>query len=165
MNNNQIKFPFYAKLSFLLVSLTIITFFIYVAHSIILPILISMLFAVLLRPVVRFCSRKLRFPHVLAVLTSVLLFMICISSIVLFVSWRIGDIANDWDKIQANVQTHYENLQSWIERKFNISYDEQLKYIQKAEENSLSKGASIMGNTLSSFTDFLMSSKNMWELK
>lgn len=156
MTNNEIKFPFYAKLFFVLASLSIIGFIVYVAHSIITPILISMLFAILLRPVVRFCRNRLRFPHVLAALTAVVLFGLCLLGILIFVSYGISDMASDWDKIKANLEIHFSNLQSWIEKKFNITSLEQQQYIKEAEQKSLSKGASIMSNTILSFTDFLM---------
>ena len=46
-----IQFPFYAKFAFMLVILVVITFIVYVGQCVILPLLMALLFAILLRPV------------------------------------------------------------------------------------------------------------------
>lgn len=152
---SELQFPFYARLAFILISLTLIFLFLALAHGILVPILMAMLFAILLRPVVCFFNLRLRFPHVIAVMISVLLFILLIGGIIFFVSWKVGDIANDWDNIKANLNTHYHNIQGWIKQRFNISYVEQQRYIQQAGKNNL-PGTDAIGSTMSSFTDVLM---------
>jgi predicted PurR-regulated permease PerM len=151
----ELQFPFYAKLAFVLLSIGLILLFVYVAHDILVPILLALLFAILLRPVVCFFSLRLRFPHVIAVMISVILFILVIGGIIFFVSWKVGDIANDWDSIKANLDTHYHNIQRWVKQRFNISYVEQQRYIQQAGKNNL-PGTDAIGSTMSSFTDVLM---------
>lgn len=153
---NEIKFPFYVRLACILISLAIIFFFLSVANEILVPILLSMLFAILLRPLVSFYNVRLRFPHVLAVLISVLIFILVISGIIFFISWKITDIADDWNKIKGNLLIHYHSIQQWVKQSFHISYYEQEKYIQQASKNSLTGGPAIVGNTLSSFTSVLL---------
>ena len=153
--NRELKFPFYAQLAFVLLSLSIVTVFLYVAHGILIPILLAMLFAILLRPLVCFLNQKLRLPHVIAVMTSVILFVLVIGGILFFVSWKITDIADDWDKIKSNLNIHYHNIQHWIKQSFHISYIQQQKYIQQASKDSL-PGTEVIGNTMSSFTDVLL---------
>lgn len=153
--NNTIKFPFYAKLAFILLSIVIIIGVLYVGHQIFVPILLALLFAILLRPIVNFFSKKLRFPHVLSAIVAVILFILFIAGIITFVSWQIGDIASDWDKIQENVVMHFHNLQQWVKQKFDISYKEQNKYIKQATEGS---GENVLnGGTLNSFTNTIFS--------
>src|SRR6218665_1440340 len=151
----ELHFPFYARLAFVLISISLILFFLYVAHGILVPILMALLFAILLRPVVCFFNLRLRFPHVIAVMIAVLLFILLIGGIIFFVSWKVGDIANDWDSIKANLDTHYHNIQRWVKQRFNISYVEQQRYLQQAGKNNL-PGSGAIGNTMSSFTDVLM---------
>lgn len=153
--NKEYGFPGYARTAFVLISLTLIVTFLYVAHGILVPILMAMLFAILLRPVVCFLNKKLRFPHVIAVMTAVVLFVLVIVGVLFFVSWKIGDMASDWDSIQANLNTHYHNIQRWVKEEFGISYREQAKYIQQAGEGTL-PGKDVIGSTMSSFTDVLL---------
>ena len=69
--NDIIKLPFYAKLTLVLLSLISLTYIFYIGQDILIPILMSFLFAILLRPIVLFFKTKLHFPHVLAVMITV----------------------------------------------------------------------------------------------
>ena len=148
--HTTIKFPFYAKLAFILLSLSLIVAFIYLGQQVLVPIMLALLFAILLRPVVNFLNAKLKFPHVIAAIVSVFLFLLFIAGIVFFVSWQVGDMASDWDKIKENINTHYHTIQKWVSQHLNISYNQQQKYVEQATKGSFDKGG--MGSTLSSFT-------------
>jgi predicted PurR-regulated permease PerM len=139
-----------------MLGLALLTAFLYLAQHILIPLLLSLMFAILLRPVVVFLSKRLRFPHVIAALTSVLLFVLLIVLIAFFVFWQISDLANDWNNIKQNMTIHYHHLQEWVRQHFHISYLEQKEYIEKATEDSFPAGEKI-GNTLSSFSDVLLS--------
>lgn len=153
--NKDTRLPGYVRLGFVLINLTLIGFILYVAHSILIPILLALLFAILLRPLVCFFNRKLHFPHVIAVMTAVVLFVLVIVGVLFFVSWKISDMASDWDSIKRNLTIHYHHLQYWINDQLNISYTEQARYLQQAGEGTL-PGKDIIGSTMSSFTDVLL---------
>lgn len=150
------KLPNYAKLAFNLLSLTLIIALLYVGHTIIVPVLMSLLFAILLRPVVRFLNVKLRFPHVIAVLVAVVIFVLLIAGIVLFVSNQVGAISEDWDTIKGNLEKHYHHLQKWVKQTLNLSYKEQEKYIKQATNGSMTGQSTIVGNTISNFTEVVL---------
>ena len=156
MEHQHIKFPPYAKLAFILMSLAVIIIILYIGQNILIPILLALLFAILLRPVVHFLNRKLKFPHVIAALVSVTLFVFFIIAIILFISWQISDIANDWNKIKFNIAIHYEHIQHWIEQRFHLSYNKQQSYIDQVAKDSINGNNELMGNTLSSFSDVLL---------
>lgn len=154
--NQATQFPFYAKLAFTLVSLISITAIFYLGQDIIVPLLMAMLFAILLRPVVVFLNGKLKFPHVLAVIFSVLLFVLIFIGLFYFISVQIGDMANDWGKIKSNLETHFKNLQELVHDNFNLSRREQQKLIDDATKDSVNTGKELVGVTLLSFTDIFM---------
>ncbi|MDR6968576.1 putative PurR-regulated permease PerM [Flavobacterium arsenatis] len=153
--NEIYKFPFYAKLAFVLLSLISIFFIFYIGQGIIIPILMAILFSILLRPIMLFLKSKLRFPHILAVIVSVLLFVMFIVGIITFLSWQISDFVSDWDKIQTNIKIHIANIQMYVRDHFNISTKEQEEYINSATSDSLKSGKEMLGSTLMSFTDTL----------
>ncbi|MEO5643929.1 MAG: AI-2E family transporter [Bacteroidia bacterium] len=150
------KLPGYAKLAFILLSISLIIAMLYLGQAIFVPVLMSLLFAILLRPVVRFLNLKLRLPHVIAVLISVVLFVMLIAGIVLFVSNQVGAISNDWETIKSNLVTHYHHIQQWTKQTLNISYKEQEKYINQAKANTMKGEGTIVGSTISNFTDILL---------
>ncbi|MDI1255797.1 MAG: AI-2E family transporter [Flavobacterium sp.] len=154
--NETIKFPFYAKITFILVMLIAIFYFLYIAQGILIPLILGFLFAVLLRPVMLFFKKRMHFPHILAVILTVLLFVAFIVGIIAFLSIQISDFTNDWDKIQHNFKIHISHLQVYIREHFNISNREQQKYINDATNDTMKNGKEIIGNTLMSFTDTLL---------
>lgn len=150
------KHPFYQRLSLVLLSLSIIVIILYLGGNIIMPLLLAMLFAILLRPVVIFFNKKLKIPHVIAVLISVLLFVVFVLSIIFFISWQVTDFVEDWPKIKHNMTVNYENLQRWIKDSFNISYKKQETYIESVKNDSLTNKKELVGNTLSTFSTTLL---------
>lgn len=152
---HKLELPFYARLGFNLINIALIFTFLYIAQGILIPILLALLFAILLRPVVCFFNRRLKLPHVIAVIIAVFLFVLLIGGIIFFVSWKISDMASDFDQIKSNLNIHYHNIQVWIKQKFGISYTQQQRYIQQAGRENM-PGTEIIGNTMSSFTDVLL---------
>ncbi len=153
--NDTVQFPFYAKLALTLISLIAFFVIFYFSQSIILPILIAMLFAILLRPVGAFLESKLRLPHILATLLSVLLMVLVVAGIFTFISIQIVEMASDWDKIRGNFKIHLAELQAMIRDKFNLSEVEQKNLIDDATKDSM-KGSTVISTTLLSFTDMLV---------
>ncbi|SDK41491.1 AI-2E family transporter [Flavobacterium noncentrifugens] len=156
MNNSTLHFPFYAKFAFTLLSLVLILGSFYLAQSIVIPLLMSLLFAILLRPVVIFFNLKLHLPHVIAVILSVILFVLFFVGIMYFISLQIGDMANDWGKIKQNVSIHANNLQEFVRERFNLSKTEQKRLLNDATKGSMETGKQIVSTTLLSFSDVLV---------
>ncbi|MDD3004817.1 AI-2E family transporter [Flavobacterium sp.] len=156
MHSSTLKLPFYVKLSLTLVSLVSIFFILYIAREIIIPLLMALLFAILLRPCCAFLHHKLKFPHVIAAMACVILFVILILGVLTFVSWEIVDFGNDWNKIKENFSIHVSSLQQYVKDNFNISTYDQEKYIKDATDDTVKSGKEILGTTILSFTDTLV---------
>ncbi len=154
--SKTIQLPFYAKLTFLLLALISLLFVFYIGQGILVPIIMSFLFAILLYPMVQFLKSKLRFPNVLAVMIAVILFVLFFVGLFVFLSFQISDFTEDYDKIEKNLTIHLANIQDYIRTNFNLSSSEQKEYIDTATEDSMEKGKEIIGTTLMSFTDTLL---------
>lgn len=154
--NDISKFPFYAKLTLVLLGIIAIIFIFYIGQDILVPIMMSFLFAILLYPIVQFLKSTLYFPHVFAVMIAVLLFVLFFIGLFVFLSYQISDFAEDFDKIEKNINIHLRNIQGFIRDNFHLSSREQKQYIDTATEDSMEKGKEIIGTTLMSFTDTLV---------
>lgn len=152
----KLRLPFYAKFAFVLLIIISLLGICYIGQGILSPLLLALLFAILLRPVSGFMTNRLRVPHVLASLITVLLFMLFFVAIFYFISVQLADMANDWDTIKNNLNQHYSNIQNYIKDTFNVSKGEQDKMVSKASSGSMDSGKQLMGTTLLSFTDSLM---------
>ena len=153
---DSIQFPFYAKLAFVLLSLISLFTILYLGQDIIVPILMSLLFAILLRPIAHFLKERWHFPHVLAVTCTVIFFVLMVIGILFFISWQISDIANDWDAIQTNLSIHFETIQKFVSSNFNLNNVEQKVLIDNASKNVLESGKNIIGTSLVSVSDVIL---------
>jgi predicted PurR-regulated permease PerM len=154
--DEAIKLPFYARLTVILLCLILFCFIFYIGQGIIIPILLAFIFAILLRPVVLFLKRKLRFPHVLSVIASVSLFVLVIVGIVAIISVQVSDIVSDFNKIERNLSIHARHIQIYIRDNFHVSSRDQNKYFDDATADSFQKGKGLIGSTLMSFSDTLL---------
>ncbi len=153
--NETVQFPFYAKLALTLISLIAIFVIFYFSQSIIVPILIAMLFAIMLRPIGSFLHSKLHLPHIIATILSVLLMVVVVTGIFTFISIQVVEMASDWDKIRGNFKIHTSELQHLIRDKFNLTEVEQKNIIDDATKDSI-KSSALISTTLLSFTDMLV---------
>lgn len=151
-----LRFPFYAKLTFVLLSLISIFTIFYIGQNIIIPIIMALLFAILLRPVAHFLKGKWHFPHLLAVTCTVIFFVLIVIGILYFISWQISDIVNDWDAIQTNLSIHFNSFQKFISSNFNLNNVEQKVLIDSASKNVMESGKNIIGTSLVSFSDIIL---------
>lgn len=151
-----IKLPFYAKLTFILLAILLSGFLFYIGQGIIIPIILAFLFAIILRPLVLFFKIKLRFPHIIAVMIAVLVFVAIIIGVFTYISFQATDMVNDVDKIQRNLTIHLNHLQDFVRTNFHLSQREQKEYIDQATTDSVEKGKELIGSTLLSFSDTLL---------
>ena len=87
--SDTMKFPFYIKLAAILLCLIGLFVIVYFGQDIIFPILLSCLFAIILRPIVSFLIKRLRFPHFVAVVFAIVLFVLIFLCVFYFISLQI----------------------------------------------------------------------------
>jgi len=154
--SETMKFPFYIKLAAILFCLIGLFVIVYFGQDIIFPILLSCLFAIILRPIVSFLIRRLRFPHFIAVIFAIVLFVMIFLSVFYFISLQVSDMASDWGKIKNNFYFHMEHFQQLIRDNFHLTKREQNEIITNATKKGLESGNEIVGSTISSFTDIAL---------
>jgi predicted PurR-regulated permease PerM len=110
----------------------------------------------MLRPIVSFLIKKLRFPHFVAVIFAIFLFVMLFLGVFYFISMQISDMANDWGKIKNNFYYHIEHFQQIIRENFNLSKRDQNEIITNATNDTMTSSKEIVGTTLNSFADFLL---------
>ena len=162
MNNNKKIFQaspniFEYILTTLFIIITLIGYFIGLHYFVIVGAgLFALLFAILLTPLVNFFILRLRIPNVIASTISVVLFTAIIAFIITIVSIQIGDFSGEIKNIKTNISIHYQSIQTWVKDSFNISYNQQNKYIKDVKSNSLNTENIITENRITSITDILL---------
>lgn len=153
---HPVKLPFYAKLAFVLVSLISFAFIFCIGKDIITPVLMAFLFAVLLVPIFTFLNSKLKFPRHIAAACCILIFAAFIIGILVFISYQVSDIANDFETIKKNANSFIVDIHKFINEKFHVSIGEQKKYIVNVTKDSVQNGKATIGSALISITDLLL---------
>ncbi|WP_035643615.1 AI-2E family transporter [Flavobacterium sp. ASV13] len=151
-----IKLPFYAKLACILISLISFAYIFCIAKDVITPVLMAFLFAVLLLPIFSFLNTRLKFPRHLAAIICVLTFAAFIIGILVFISYEVTDMANDFDTIKKNANAFIVDIHKFIKDNFNVSIGEQKKYIDNVTKDSVKNGNATIGSALISITDLLL---------
>ncbi len=149
---NYKQLPFYIQFTFKLLLLFLLGIIIIYGKDIIVPLVFSILLSILLLPVTNFLSQKLRFPNILANLTSVIFALAIIAFLIYFFSHQIARFLNDIPSIREHLEKHYDTLQHWIQRKFNLSTKEQTLMIQNASGNVKTTGTEFIGQTFFTIT-------------
>lgn len=135
---------------FFIISCIIILF--YLASEIIAPLIIALLFAVLLRPIVKFLTDKCRFPHLVSVFVTVVFAVLMMLGLITFFGFQLTSFTDDLPAIKEQLVKHYNALQNWVYDTFGIGYREQKEYI----EQSVSGASFISLSSISSITNSFM---------
>lgn len=154
--NRPLQLPFYAKLCLILISLISFAFIFYIGKDIITPVLMAFLFAVLLLPLFTFLNTKLKFPRYLASILCVIFFASFIIGILLFISYEVSDMANDFATIKKNANAFIVDIHKFIKDNFNVSTGEQKKYIDNVTRDSVKNGNATLGSAIISISDLLL---------
>jgi predicted PurR-regulated permease PerM len=151
-----IKLPFYAKLACILISLISFAYIFCIAKDIITPVLMAFLFSVLLVPVFTFFNVKLKFPRHLAAAICVFLFLLFIIGILVFISYQVTNMANDFETIKKNANSFLIEIHKFIRENFHVSIGEQKKYLDTVTKDSVKNGNATLGSAILSITDLLL---------
>ncbi|MFA7446186.1 MAG: AI-2E family transporter, partial [Flavobacteriaceae bacterium] len=127
--NDFVRLPFYVRLASVLLALTLILLILYIGKGVLVPVLVALLFAILVRPIALFFKRKLRFPSIVASIVTVFLFVVLILGVLTFISVQIGNFSEDWETIEQNITIHLANLQNFVQDSFGLDEHDQKSFI------------------------------------
>jgi predicted PurR-regulated permease PerM len=144
--------PFYKRLAFILVSLSILGVIFYLAQGILKPFFFAILLSVLLLPVTNFFRRR-KFNKLFSILVTVILSSIAILAIAYFMSRQVFSFLDDFEKVQGRLDALFSSLQQWVRREFGITIAAQDEYIQSTGRRI--DPTRIVGRTFVSVTGIL----------
>ncbi len=93
--DQEFKLPFYAKASIFLIGLIAIVAILYIARSIIVPLVFAIIFAIVLHPVVNFLVR-LRINRILSIVLTLLLATIALAALVALLFTQASRFTESW---------------------------------------------------------------------
>src|SRR5258708_35388245 len=139
-----------------LISLNALLYFAVLGKSILAPLVLALLFAVLLLPLANALERNLRFPRSIASLLAVLLLVLFLAGSLYLVGAQISNLADDWPQFKQQVITSIADLQHWISIKFHIRIKQQMTYVANATSRLLATGSSVIGDAVLSLSSLVL---------
>ncbi len=146
--------PFATRLAYVLISLVIIVYGMYILQNLLVPLIFAGIFALLLLPV---CQRleRWRFPRWVAITISILLTIGILILLFYLVYIQIMDFEEIMPQLTDKAEKYFGDIQLFIRKNFNISRTQQKLEGKKYLTEFLKNNSSILGNTLSTTTGLL----------
>lgn len=151
-----VALPFYAKATLVLLGLTLMVYIGIIGKSIIIPMFIAFLVAMLLLPITRFQENKLRFPRIVACLVSPILFLILLSGVGYFLGTQVAQFKDDIPEFSNQIVELFNNAQIYIAEHFDVTEQEQLDYLRQNVEKTFQTGSSLVSGAILSLTSLLL---------
>lgn len=148
------KMPSYVKAAAILITLVAGVYILRALHETLIPLLFSVLVSMLLYPV---CSRleRWKFPRVLAIFLSILLFIVVIAALIYLVTIQVASFADELPRLTQKAEALLEQLTSMGERYLDVSRTEQLSQAKGYLINLLSDSRAVLLGTLVATTGTL----------
>lgn len=124
------KHSFSLTLAASLVSLSLIVIILYTLQSVLVPLMFSILIAIILFPVARFLE-KCRLGKAFAAMVSVIFAIALLSGLIWFIVHQVIVIGNDGLELQQKFTTITDTIQQWISQTFGIEPNRQMEELKK----------------------------------
>jgi predicted PurR-regulated permease PerM len=144
---SNLKFPFYAKASLVFIGLFAFVGMLYIAQTIILPIIYSIIIAIVLSPVVNFFVRK-KMSRILAIALTLLLLIIITISLVTLLSYQIMQFSDSFPTLVEKFHQMFDQSIAWISESFNISTRKINLWVTNKNTELLNGSSAVIGQTI-----------------
>ena len=148
--------PFYTKLAHICICILAIGFIAIIGKTILAPLIIALLFAMLLVPFAGFLERKLRMPRGLASFVVLIVLIGVISGVMVLLGSQLSEFSQDIPAFEKQLTESLASLQHWVSRSFHIDNDKQAEYINNTASDALGKSTALVGATLLSLSSSLL---------
>lgn len=145
---------FFKRLSYSLLSITLLGFILYVGQGILIPIFFAMLLAALLLPAVSYLRRK-KLSRALSIIIPLVLSILIILGVIYFLSTQIAHFFDDLPALKQRLNELTTSVQKWVAENFNIALRKQEQYLDETAEKVKTVGPKLVGQTFLSVTEML----------
>ncbi len=155
MKNTIQDHPLYIKLSLITMGIVAFFFVLYIGADIIVPLIFSVIIAILLNPVVNFLIKK-KCNRVVAILLSVTATMLLIILLAYFIFSQASNLSEAMPELKVKFTTLLEDGINWAAVNFNIDHAQINEWISKTRAEILDNSTTYIGTALTSFMGLLV---------
>jgi predicted PurR-regulated permease PerM len=148
-------FPFYAKITLLLVGgytfVSILSF----AGEIILPFIYAVIISILLNPMVNFLVKR-KINRLLAITISILITFLFTAGLLYIIANQMGSFGKSFPKMEQRLGELINQAANWVSDKFQISHVKVNAWMAKTRNEIINNGNAMIGRTLLTLTSILI---------
>ncbi len=149
VDNKELKIPFYAKTTIFLVGLFTLIAMLYIAQSIIIPIVFAVILAIVLHPVVHFLVR-MRINRILAISIALVITILFIAGLGILLYSQASKLSESWPALVEKFTQAFNQSIAWSSGYFDISPRKIHAWITETKSELLNNSGSAIGQTLMS---------------
>ena len=148
------KFPFYAKVSLLLVGLYVLVIMLHTTQGIILPIIYAVIIAISVNPMVNYLINKNvnRAVAIAGVLSFTILIIVAVIGLL---SAQVSLLSRAMPQLILKFQALFNDATAFVSTYFNVKEDKINEWINNGKNDLLNNSGSAIGSTLMNFGGFL----------
>lgn len=141
----EIRFPFYARLAFILLIIVLITYLLIIGKGIFVPLLFSLLLAFLLYQPSKYLEKRFGLRKEWAALVALIGFVIIVGCLLYFITFQVLEFSGDLPLLQRKTTDWIDNAQGWIIKEYHIDSRQQLEYLHNFTSQLLGFIANSLG--------------------
>ncbi len=131
--DKELKPPFYAKVTIILIGLFVLTWILFYTQAIVVPLIFSLIFAILLHPVVLF-FQKLKINRIFAIFITLILAFAIVTSVGIFIASQASKFGEAWPKLVEKFTDLLNKITSWASGYFDTSPRKINAWISQAKD-------------------------------
>ena len=144
---NKDSIPFYAKITIILVGLTVFVLILYAGSQIIVPLIYATIIAILLNPVVNFLTRK-GLNRVISIAIALACAIIVLVVLVYFISSQVSRFAADAPQLSERFDMLLKQVTDWISSTFHISSKQVKQWMESTKSTAVENSGLMIGKTI-----------------
>jgi len=144
----QKTFPFYMKISSVLLMICLLLWLLFIGKSILVPLFIAAILCIFLIKPCNYLERK-GMHHAIAAILCMLASIIIMGAIIYFISEQLIDFKEDLPILEQHFTTALGNLQIYLQQHFHISSINLQQSVENLRTKVLNSAPALVGSTVS----------------
>lgn len=154
IRSRETELPYEAKLACVLISMVVIIYGLHILEGLLIPLVFSILFSVLLFPLVKRLEGW-GVPRILSIVVCLLLALGVVSTLFWGISNQISNFAEIVPQFGKRANEYINSIRTFADERLNFDRQRQITEVKKHLNDALSEGGAILTSTLLATTSIL----------
>ncbi|MEO5642216.1 MAG: AI-2E family transporter [Bacteroidia bacterium] len=151
----MVRLPLYLKLSQVTLGLLGFFYILYIGQEIIVPLIFSLILAILLNPVVNFFTKR-KFNRVLSIMIAIVLLLCVVGGIFYFIGAQASMFSDSWPELKLKFNELLTQALSWFSETFHVGKVKIDAWMTTQKDAGMTGASGMIGNTITSVSSALV---------